>query len=109
MYGPPATGQAYRSLVDCANTAIGMLSGQIPAKQPGLPHHRPVGLAGPEAKRLRLGHADKDKPATYCRGCGATETPEWRRGPLGPRTLCNACVSSFVIRCLSWGQTALWE
>lgn len=28
---------------------------------------------------------------TTCLGCGATETPEWRRGPYGPRTLCNAC------------------
>ncbi|KAH9066560.1 hypothetical protein EDB87DRAFT_1586823 [Lactarius vividus] len=26
-----------------------------------------------------------------CLGCSATSTPEWRRGPLGPRTLCNAC------------------
>ncbi|KAI0065104.1 hypothetical protein BV25DRAFT_134262 [Artomyces pyxidatus] len=26
-----------------------------------------------------------------CLGCNATSTPEWRRGPLGPRTLCNAC------------------
>lgn len=76
--------------MDSANTAIGMLSGQIPARPVGLSHARPMGLAGPEAKRLRM---DKDKPATYCRGCGATETPEWRRGPLGPRTLCNACVS----------------
>lgn len=31
--------------------------------------------------------------ATVCLGCRATDTPEWRRGPLGPRTLCNACVS----------------
>ncbi|KAF7371076.1 GATA-type domain-containing protein [Mycena sanguinolenta] len=29
--------------------------------------------------------------AQKCLGCGATATPEWRRGPLGPRTLCNAC------------------
>ncbi|KAJ3813462.1 hypothetical protein F5876DRAFT_63122 [Lentinula aff. lateritia] len=28
--------------------------------------------------------------ATWC-CCGATSTPEWRRGPMGPRTLCNAC------------------
>ncbi|KAH9943844.1 hypothetical protein B0H21DRAFT_695152 [Amylocystis lapponica] len=26
-----------------------------------------------------------------CLGCSATSTPEWRRGPMGPRTLCNAC------------------
>jgi len=26
-----------------------------------------------------------------CLGCKATSTPEWRRGPMGPRTLCNAC------------------
>ncbi|KAJ1728900.1 hypothetical protein LPJ61_003792 [Coemansia biformis] len=26
-----------------------------------------------------------------CRSCGISETPEWRRGPDGARTLCNAC------------------
>ncbi|KAL6056472.1 GATA zinc finger domain-containing protein 10 [Balamuthia mandrillaris] len=26
-----------------------------------------------------------------CAMCGATKTPEWRKGPKGPRTLCNAC------------------
>ncbi|KAF8605817.1 hypothetical protein BDV93DRAFT_604844 [Ceratobasidium sp. AG-I] len=31
------------------------------------------------------------KGATQCASCQATSTPEWRRGPLGPRTLCNAC------------------
>ncbi|KAI8108815.1 hypothetical protein M9435_005232 [Picochlorum sp. BPE23] len=29
--------------------------------------------------------------ATVCLNCGSTETPQWRCGPLGPRTLCNAC------------------
>jgi hypothetical protein len=36
----------------------------------------------------------KKKRQTFqgvCLTCGATETPEWRRGPSGPRTLCNAC------------------
>ena len=27
----------------------------------------------------------------HCRECGTSETPEWRRGPDGARTLCNAC------------------
>jgi hypothetical protein len=26
-----------------------------------------------------------------CRDCGTVDSPEWRRGPLGPKTLCNAC------------------
>ncbi|KAI8333120.1 hypothetical protein BC941DRAFT_435146 [Chlamydoabsidia padenii] len=26
-----------------------------------------------------------------CSDCGSTNSPEWRRGPLGPKTLCNAC------------------
>ena len=40
----------------------------------------------------RTGGKRKTAP-TRCLGCGTTETPEWRRGPMGPRTLCNACVS----------------
>ncbi|KAG8978265.1 blue light receptor, partial [Tulasnella sp. 427] len=26
-----------------------------------------------------------------CHTCGRTDSPEWRKGPLGPKTLCNAC------------------
>ena len=26
-----------------------------------------------------------------CHQCGVQETPEWRRGPDGSHTLCNAC------------------
>jgi len=26
-----------------------------------------------------------------CMQCGTTRTPEWRKGPDGPGTLCNAC------------------
>lgn len=27
----------------------------------------------------------------FCVDCKATKTPMWRSGPLGPRSLCNAC------------------
>eukprot|EP01089_Gocevia_fonbrunei_P014992 TRINITY_DN4275_c0_g1_i2.p1 TRINITY_DN4275_c0_g1~~TRINITY_DN4275_c0_g1_i2.p1 ORF type:complete len:120 (+),score=28.58 TRINITY_DN4275_c0_g1_i2:50-409(+) len=37
----------------------------------------------------------KKKPSSrrnlHCYSCGVTETPEWRRGPDGEHTLCNAC------------------
>ncbi|KAG1053409.1 hypothetical protein G6F43_004513 [Rhizopus delemar] len=26
-----------------------------------------------------------------CKDCGTTSSPEWRKGPQGPKTLCNAC------------------
>eukprot|EP00879_Flechtneria_rotunda_P001503 GHRR01001660.1.p1 GENE.GHRR01001660.1~~GHRR01001660.1.p1 ORF type:complete len:1310 (+),score=607.85 GHRR01001660.1:230-4159(+) len=30
-------------------------------------------------------------PGKVCCECGATQTPQWREGPQGPKTLCNAC------------------
>lgn len=26
-----------------------------------------------------------------CRDCGTVDSPEWRKGPDGPKSLCNAC------------------
>lgn len=44
-----------------------------------------AGRAGKYRKRSRA-------PAPgCCAACGATDTPEWRRGPDGARTVCNAC------------------
>ncbi|KAK9667590.1 hypothetical protein K7432_017649 [Basidiobolus ranarum] len=38
-------------------------------------------------KRTRNGSSQPRR----CHACNSTETPEWRRGPDGARTLCNAC------------------
>lgn len=88
--GPPSTGQNFRSLLEIAHTASDMLEGKTPkptpARQRTPPRDTPERPPYPGGKRIRV-------EPTVCRGCGATETPEWRRGPLGPRTLCNACVS----------------
>jgi len=35
--------------------------------------------------------AHMDKSMLFCHFCGRKETPEWRKGPAGPATLCNAC------------------
>lgn len=45
------------------------------------------GFAGSEAKKRR----GKAAPPGRCHSCNRAETPEWRRGPDGARTLCNAC------------------
>ncbi|KAI8595339.1 hypothetical protein EDD21DRAFT_313521 [Dissophora ornata] len=35
--------------------------------------------------------AKRTHPPGRCLSCDSSDTPEWRRGPDGPRTLCNAC------------------
>jgi PAS domain S-box-containing protein len=56
-----------------------------------------MGDAGIEilADRDRLGLENKKKARMVeeyvCTDCGTLESPEWRRGPSGPKTLCNAC------------------
>lgn len=35
-----------------------------------------------------------------CAHCETTKTPQWRRGPLGPHTLCNACGLQYRAGCL---------
>ena len=36
------------------------------------------------------------KVGYVCTHCGSTSTPEWRKGPLGKNTLCNACGLQFA-------------
>eukprot|EP00172_Hildenbrandia_rubra_P004051 Plantae.Rhodophyta-Hildenbrandia_rubra.ctg7468.p1 GENE.Plantae.Rhodophyta-Hildenbrandia_rubra.ctg7468~~Plantae.Rhodophyta-Hildenbrandia_rubra.ctg7468.p1 ORF type:complete len:246 (-),score=33.68 Plantae.Rhodophyta-Hildenbrandia_rubra.ctg7468:1157-1894(-) len=38
-----------------------------------------------------MGRAIPIPPGHHCVHCGATETPLWRTGPDGPRSLCNRC------------------
>ncbi|XP_052180917.1 GATA transcription factor 9-like [Diospyros lotus] len=32
-----------------------------------------------------------ETPGRKCLHCGSEKTPQWRTGPMGPKTLCNAC------------------
>lgn len=45
------------------------------------------GFAGSDTKKRR----GRAAPPGRCHSCNRAETPEWRRGPDGARTLCNAC------------------
>lgn len=47
---------------------------------------------GPEMSLGGLNHQfPVAKPVMECQHCSSSRTPEWRRGPNGSRTLCNAC------------------
>lgn len=65
-------------------------------------HHQTFG--GPDNKKRRgvcilsiraiqifLTIEQRAAPPGRCHSCNRAETPEWRRGPDGARTLCNAC------------------
>ncbi|KXN86737.1 Protein GAT2, partial [Leucoagaricus sp. SymC.cos] len=54
----------------------------------------PTSPSGPPAKKQKTDEGNSgqgENQGQTCLGCNATSTPEWRRGPMGPRTLCNAC------------------
>ena len=48
-----------------------------------------AGLTDAEKKK-KIKKARTDEGEFVCRDCGTVDSPEWRRGPLGPKTLCNA-------------------
>lgn len=61
------------------------------------------GFGGPDPKKRRgvrkptpgmstlAKYQQRAAPPGRCHSCNRAETPEWRRGPDGARTLCNAC------------------
>ncbi|GJM87898.1 hypothetical protein PR202_ga03899 [Eleusine coracana subsp. coracana] len=53
-----------------------------------------LGLGAPSlspAADLEEGEERPAKKARRCVQCGSAETPQWRSGPMGRSTLCNAC------------------
>lgn len=48
-------------------------------------------LLSPKACKISANLTQKAAPPGRCHSCNRAETPEWRRGPDGARTLCNAC------------------
>jgi PAS domain-containing protein len=46
-------------------------------------------------KKKKLKLADE----YVCTDCGTLDSPEWRKGPSGPKTLCNACGCKFPLIC----------
>ncbi|CAB4382734.1 unnamed protein product [Rhizophagus irregularis] len=48
-------------------------------------------------------------PPGRCHSCNIQETPEWRRGPDGARTLCNACGLHFAKLTRKRAQNAIQE
>ncbi|CAI8604108.1 unnamed protein product [Vicia faba] len=68
---------------------------QIVAKKPKLPpgeskKKKKIKMPLPAAP-ADSGEQNGSLPVRKCMHCEITKTPQWRAGPLGPKTLCNAC------------------
>ncbi|OJT02478.1 hypothetical protein TRAPUB_7045 [Trametes pubescens] len=50
-----------------------------------------AGGAQPGQQKNKYRKRSRATPPGKCHSCNIRETPEWRRGPDGARTLCNAC------------------
>ncbi|KAK5657038.1 hypothetical protein OQA88_3564 [Cercophora sp. LCS_1] len=53
-----------------------------------------AGIAIPVDRDPRTGEKKKKQKVAeeyVCNDCGTLESPEWRKGPGGPKSLCNAC------------------
>ncbi|KAF8959491.1 GATA zinc finger-domain-containing protein, partial [Flammula alnicola] len=51
-----------------------------------------AGTNGPAGQpKSKYRKRSRATPPGKCHSCNIRETPEWRRGPDGARTLCNAC------------------
>ena len=63
---------------------------QTSKKTNELKETQPNILDGKAVKRKKRNEVDR-----VCTSCQATSSPEWRKGPKGPKTLCNACGIQF--------------
>ncbi|KAJ5679546.1 hypothetical protein N7462_007790 [Penicillium macrosclerotiorum] len=51
-----------------------------------------ITTAADQARNVQEGDRRKRLKAQHvCGDCGTADSPEWRKGPGGPKTLCNAC------------------
>ncbi|EGN95118.1 hypothetical protein SERLA73DRAFT_187434 [Serpula lacrymans var. lacrymans S7.3] len=90
--GRPPPAETTERMLQSANYGMQMLESAI------IPSNvEPKPVTNREEPKETAVNSKKQKPEDQvqegqtCLGCNATSTPEWRRGPMGPRTLCNAC------------------
>jgi len=96
--GRPPSLETLQRISQSAALGLRLLGSTTGTEPPGtIPHTETPGGANPGSAEEGDVAAKRQKAEVpvpegqTCLGCNATSTPEWRRGPLGPRTLCNAC------------------
>ncbi|WCJ29514.1 GATA transcription factor 12 [Euphorbia peplus] len=97
----PAKARSKRSRTATCNWASRLLllspsttssSSSEPVPQPHHPNtfKKTVKVAGPKRRESSEGRSGNGE-GRKCLHCATDKTPQWRTGPMGPKTLCNAC------------------
>ncbi|XP_058094486.1 GATA transcription factor 8-like [Magnolia sinica] len=78
------------------NTTPLLLASSFPSELKHFAESVPQPKKVPKKKKLILplppaGDQEASKPVRKCMHCEIQKTPQWRMGPMGPKTLCNAC------------------
>lgn len=68
--------------ISTGDTSPALIRGDAGVPIPLETHHRQM---GDKKKKMKM------TEEYVCTDCGTLESPEWRKGPKGPKTLCNAC------------------
>ncbi|XP_020229701.1 GATA transcription factor 8 isoform X2 [Cajanus cajan] len=77
---------------DSENFAESQLVPKIPKQASGEPKKKKkVKLPLPVGPADSNSNQNGSQPVRKCMHCEITKTPQWRAGPMGPKTLCNAC------------------
>ncbi|TNY23674.1 cutinase gene palindrome-binding protein [Rhodotorula diobovata] len=94
MYRADSFDQGARTVIDPATglvqtqTLIPSTSNTYGALGIGISANGTKGDGTGEKKKKK---ARVEEGEFVCRDCGTVESPEWRKGPDGPKSLCNAC------------------
>ena len=84
----PGKARSKRSRAAPGDWSTRLLHLSTPSPPPAAEHNPPTAKTAPVAKRRE---ANAECSGRKCLHCGAEKTPQWRTGPMGPKTLCNAC------------------
>ncbi|RAL38007.1 hypothetical protein DM860_000701 [Cuscuta australis] len=87
----PAKARSKRSRAPPGNWSSRLLVVSPPAlSAPADSCRKKTAKAGPKKKEGPPGAANSSE-GRRCLHCATDKTPQWRTGPMGPKTLCNAC------------------
>lgn len=97
---PPSFTSRSSPIISPASSESSSVSSFLPEFKTFEEFHPQPPKKGPKKKQqlppapAEAGYGEAPQPAALvrkCMHCGIQKTPQWRMGPMGPKTLCNAC------------------